>query len=255
MQNDAGTGYINPAGDTPGVGTNVMVQNSQGILNVSATTVSRTTTDIIVNWSLTPKNSFVGAKNLFLYSRDAANAVAGWDDLGDWNIQTNSAPTNISVTPASGTTMTGTPRVLTALYRDANGYGDLRNVRLCVGASLGGPVIHVFYNPVNNKVYLQNDAGTGYVNPAGDTPGVGTNVMVQNSQGVLNVSDTTVARAGTDLTVNWSITPRPGFLGLKNLFVYCRDASNAVDGWDDLGDWTINNSAPLVGSKSSGTVF
>ena len=203
--------------------------------------------------SLTPKSSFVGAKNLFLYSRDAANAVAGWDDLGDWNIQTNPNPNlppeNVSVTQASTSSATGVPHVLTALYRDPNGYADLQNVRLCVGASLGGQVIHVFYNPLNNKVYLQNDAGTGYVNPAGDTPGVGTNVMVQNSQGILNVSATTIVRSGTDLTVNWSLTPRPGFTGLKNLFLYSRDSQNVVANWVDKGDWTITNSPPPVSGR------
>jgi hypothetical protein len=174
-----------------------------------------------------------------------SNATASWTDRGDWTIKaTNVAPTLGTVTPSVLTSAAGVAQKLSAVYSDADGYANLKQVYLLVNAtaSVANGIV-LLHDRTVNKLYLYNDAGTGYVGSC--APGVAGSLL--NTRGILNCAATTVTGLGNNLTVNWNITPRATFASLmkKNLYLYARDMSNATVAWTDKGDWTVKTSSPL----------
>jgi len=243
LVNDAGTGYVGSC--TPGVAGSLT--NTQGTLNCGATTVSGSGNYLLINWNITPKAAFVSpiTKGLYLYARDMSNASVGWIDRGDWRIKaTNVAPTLGTVTPSVLTSAPGIAREFSAVYSDADGYGNLKQVYFLVsttGSGVNG--IYLRHERTLNKLYLYNDAGTGYVGNC--TPGVAGSLT--NTQGTLNCAATTVGGSGNYLLINWNITPKAAFVSAtkRNIYLYARDMSNLTAGWTDKGDWTIKSPAPL----------
>jgi hypothetical protein len=234
LYNDAATAYVGSC--TPGVGS---LTNSQGTLNCGSTTVAGSGSDLTVNWNITPKVAFTSgtAKNLYLYARDTSSATVGYTDKGDWTISGPAAPTLGAVTPAVRNSATDVAQNLNVVYSDANGYTDLLRVYLRINQTTSGVNgIFVVYDRNLNLLYLYNDAATAYVGSC--TPGVGS---LTNSQGTLNCGATNVAGSGSNLTVNWNITPKGAFAGAtaKNLYLYARDNSGATVGYTDKGDWTV----------------
>jgi hypothetical protein len=243
LYNDAGTGFVGNC--TPGVAGSL--SNTRGTLNCGATTVSGSGNNLTVNWNITPKAAFVSAttRNLYLYARDMSNATASWTDRGDWTIKaTNVAPTLGTVTPSALTSLPGVAQKLSAVYSDADGYANLKQVSFLVNTTVSGANgIYLLHDRTVNKLYLVNDVGTGYVGSC--TPGVAGSLT--NTQGTLNCAATTVSGSVNSLTVNWTITPSAAFVSAtkRNIFLYARDMSNATAGWTDKGDWTVRTSSPL----------
>ena len=101
-----------------------------------------------------------------------SNASVGWTDKGDWTIKaTNVAPTLGSVTPAALTSAPAAAQTFSAVYSDADGYANLKHAYLLVNTTASGANgIYLLHDRTVNKLYLYNDAGTGYVGNC--TPGV-----------------------------------------------------------------------------------
>ncbi|MDQ3815969.1 MAG: hypothetical protein M3347_18830, partial [Armatimonadota bacterium] len=233
LMNNAGTGFMGPV--TPGSGP--PLSNSQGSLNCAATTVSVVGNTLTINWSFTPSASFIGTKNIFLYVRDNGGLQDGFDRFGSWII--TSGPSNLSVTPASGSSAAGTARTLTTRYVDPNGATNIVDARILISPNGSGTnALYGRYDCVNKKLYLMNSTGTAFL--GGYAPG--SNNVISNSQGSLNCAATTVSQVGNVLTINWRFTPT-AFAGLKNIFLFVRDAGGLQDGFDTLGTWTVTSSS------------
>jgi DNA-binding beta-propeller fold protein YncE len=138
-----------------------------------------------------------------------------------------------TLTPSMVASAENEAQSFSAVYSDENGHRDLKHVYLKVGSLVNG-MVAIYYTWLN-KLYLVNDAGTGYVGNC--TPGVAGTLT--NTQGTLDCGLTTVSGAGNDLTVNWSITPKAGYAGTKSLHMFARDNDDLTVGWEDKGDWTI----------------
>ena len=154
-------------------------------------------------------------------------------------ISTNTPPTLGTLTPSVLSSTAGVAKTFKAVYRDANGYKNLKQVNFKINATSGGAnCIYAVYNRPLNKLYLYNDAGTAYVGNC--TPGAAKTLT--NTKGVLKCAATTVTVSGNNLTVSWNIKPNSAFASAtkKNLYMFARDMSNATTGWKDKGDWTIN---------------
>jgi alpha-tubulin suppressor-like RCC1 family protein len=231
--NDGGNAIL--GGFSPGSANTIT--NSQGSLNCAATTVSTSGNNLTINWNFTPASGYTGAKNLYLVAADTANANSGWQSLGAWTLNPpNSAPTVVSVSPGSGSSIAGTARALTAIYSDADGAADITSARLMVsGALSGGHSLYGYYDRKANTLYLFNDAGNGII--GGFAPGSAN--VITNSQGSLNCATTTVSSSGNQLTVNWDFTPAVGYTGNKNLYLAATDTAGANSGWRSLGTWAI----------------
>ena len=91
-----------------------------------------------------------------------------------------------------------------------------------------------------NVLVLYDDAGTGQVNPGGDTPGTVPTNMVANSQCILDIARSYVQVVNGAMTVQLSIRFKPGFAGAKEIFVDTSSATMAHElYWTNRGTWTV----------------
>jgi hypothetical protein len=161
-------------------------------------------------------------------------------DRGAFELLANNKPTLGSLTPSTATSRAGAGKTFTAVYKDADGYDDLKTVDFLVSPTgSGANAIWARYNRATNKLMLYNDTGTALLRGR-CTPGVaGT---LQNGQGKIICGATTVTTSGNNLTVKWRIVPKISFSSptAKKLKMKAVDNSNATSGWKVKGSWTIN---------------
>jgi len=227
LKNDAntswGTGYA--------LGTNVTLENSQCFLYVKDTTESTDGNNLTVNWRFQLKAAFsTKSINGYMYVQDAGGLTDGWSKMGIYN---NIKPQVVSIAPNNEILPIDTPTTLTSLYRDPNGFADLRKCYMLVCENFNqANSVFVWYDKSSNKVYLKNDAntswGTGYT--------ASTDITLSNSQCEVYVKDTVAAGSGTDLTVVWSFRLKP-IMTERNLYswMYVTDSKGLSDGWKKVG--------------------
>jgi hypothetical protein len=173
---------------------------------------------------------------------DQGGLQDGLEQKGNWTITGNLAPTNDSLSPSNPASAVGTPRALRAKYSDPNGYGNIMQTFVQV-KGFGG--LRAMYNRVENKLYLQDDAGTSY--GTGYAPG--SNNVISNSRGSLNCKETTVFGSGNTLTVTWNLTPSAGLIGTPALYLSVRDRGGLADATEMFGTWSITSGGGTVASR------
>jgi len=229
-------------------GSNNVISNSQGSLNCATTSISGAGNTLTVNWSFTPATTFMGGKYIYMQVRDKSNLVDGWDQMGTVQIVANKAPVNYSLLPGSGSSATGVARTVAAKYFDENGATDIAEARLLVnGSATGVNGLLGMYFAATHKLYLRDNINGSWL--GGFAPGSAN--VISNSQGSLNCAATSVTFGAQILTINWSFTPAANFTGTKNLYLLARDRSNAVDGLEPFGTWTITGGTLSTASSRS----
>ncbi len=227
LKNDGNTSW--GTGYAPG--TNVTPQNSQCYFYVKDTTVSGSGNNLAVNWRIALKSPFsTKMLNAYMYVQDMGGLKDGWELMGVYH---SVKPQVVSIDPNTDSLPIDTKTALTCVYRDPNGFADLRKCYLLINDTLNQTnAVFAYYDQSSNKAYLKNDAntswGTGYT--------LGTNIGLSNGQCVVYVKDTTASRSGSDLTVNWSFKLQPS-VAAKNLYswMYVTDSTGLFDGWKKVG--------------------
>jgi len=241
LLNDNGSSWQTAA---PGAATTLA--NSQCSLNVASTTVVPNGNALTLNVAMMFKPAFAGAKNVYLHAVDISGSNIGWQQLGAWTV-TSAAGTasTVSVTPNSGS---GATQTFALEYSDTAGASSLKQVWAYFNATLASPAASaclLYYNTATNQINLLNDNATAWM-PAT----LGSATTLQNSQCSLNVATATVVPNGNNLTLNVTITFKPGFAGAKNVYLHSVDVSGANSGWQQLGAWTVTS----VGTASTVSV-
>jgi len=93
LRNDANSSWL--GGYAPGTAN--IIENTYAKLDCAATTASGSGNILTVNWKISFKSSFLGAKNMYLYVQDDLNAYQNFTQAGTWNIQQG------DTTPPTGT--------------------------------------------------------------------------------------------------------------------------------------------------------
>lgn len=108
----------------PGTGATT----SNDFCTVSGFTKSVSGTSLIVDVTMTLKNSMAGTQNIFLLAGDSTGYLnpSGWTSGGTWTVPGNQPPAVATITPASGRGMSQT---FTAKFTDVNGGSSGRNSR------------------------------------------------------------------------------------------------------------------------------
>jgi hypothetical protein len=143
----------------------------------------------------------------------------------------NAPPSAVSVTPSSGT---GVSQTLTFLFSDPNGSSDVPFMLLVahdVLAAAGS--CYMYVDRASSSIYLMNDAATAWFGPLR----LGSGGTLANSQCALNVGASSLAGAGTNLTLRLAFT----FLrrGSKGIYMYAQDVAGLNTGWQRRGTWTV----------------
>jgi hypothetical protein len=233
LRNDANTGWL--GGAAPG--TNRVIENGWCKLYAAEVTGSRSGSVRTVNWRIELKSGVPGRTvGAWLYATDDTGLIDGWDRFATYSITgPNRAPVNVSLSPASGTLTVGRRFILTSTYSDPDGYNNLADVHLLINtAIIGSRCVYVRYDTNANRLYLANDAGTGWA--CGVTPG--SSQAIVNSACVLYPAETTGSRSGSTRTVNWCLQIRPP-MAWRNCkaWMYARDDGGLKDGWDPVGSF------------------
>jgi hypothetical protein len=145
-------------------------------------------------------------------------------------------PTNVGVTPSSGSGLTQTFAVQ---FSDVNGAADISTVSVLFSATASTTAAcSITYNQAANTLSLLTDTGAA---PAGTiTPGSGSQ---QNSQCILTGAGSSVSLSGNTLTLNLSIAFQTAFSGSKNVYLQATDPVGA-NSWQQMGTWAVP--APVI---------
>jgi hypothetical protein len=229
LKDDAGTGWLGPI--PLGSGT---LQNSQCILNGAGSSATSSGTNLTLKVSLNFKPAFAGTQKIFVLGMDYGQLHSGWQQAGSWTVPTASSgnPSVSSLDPSSGT---GSTQTFTVVVSDPNGYSDLNWIQVMIDSELNG-VGACFMHLVRgeNSLYLQNDAGTGWLGPI--PLGSGT---LQNSQCTLNGANSSAVGSGSNLTLIAALSFKPAFAGAKKIFVLGMDHGGLHTDWQQAGTWTV----------------
>ncbi|MFH0827569.1 MAG: SpvB/TcaC N-terminal domain-containing protein [Candidatus Omnitrophota bacterium] len=241
LRNDANTAWL--GGFAPG--TVNVIENSYAKLDCSGSTFTVTGTTLTVNWKITLKTPFTGAKNAYLYVRDDVNAYVNYTSKGTWSIP-NNPPVNGTITPASGSSFSGQAVTFTSTYSDPDTWLNIQNANLLINTSTAGTIcFYAYYNQNSNRLYLRNDANTSW--GTGYAPGAAN--VLENTYAKLNCAGTTISGTGNNLCITWSITFKTAFSGTKNTYLYVNDDANASQSWTQKGVWSIqSDTTPPTGT-------
>ena len=171
-------------------------------------------------------------------------------------------PANVSLEPKGGAlATTPTKLTLTSRYSDADGYGDLAACHLLLNttSSSGANAVYVMYDAAANKLYLRNDASTGWL--GGYAPGSAQ--VIENSNCELDCQGTTVAGLRTTLTINWKIELKPSMAGRTlPAWLTVFDKGGLKDDWEQVASFNVGQAPPapasgnvklMAGSKKTGS--
>jgi hypothetical protein len=238
LLNDAGNAWVGPI--APGAATTL--QNSQCTLNGAGSSVSGSSNNLTVNFALTFKAPFAGAKNVYMCALDNGGLSSNWQIIGTWTVPTpNLPPTLVSVTPSSGT---GSSQTFSSVFSDPDGFTDLATTYIGFSSTFAfGNACYSYYDRNANALWLLNDAGNAWVGPI--APGAAS--TMQNSQCALNGAGSSLSGSSNNLTVNFALTFKAPFAGAKNIYMCALDNVGLSSNWQNMGSWTVP-------SGSQGTV-
>ncbi|MCC6483295.1 MAG: Ig-like domain-containing protein [Armatimonadetes bacterium] len=232
LRNDANTAWL--GGVAPG--QSVFLDNSQARVDVAGTSVTKSAGTVSIKWRVLPKATMTGSSvGAWLYVSDKTALIDGWDRFASYSI--SRAPTNQFFAPSSGVLDVNTPLTLTSRYADADGADNIWTCYVLLSASgTGQSSIYLYYDANADRLYLRNSANTAWL--GGVSPGSAN--PVENDQCTLYPAETTVARSGSILTVNWRVLIKPALSG-QNLspMLYVTDDTRLAAGWDSFGSLSV----------------
>ncbi|MGA3026769.1 MAG: choice-of-anchor D domain-containing protein [Bryobacteraceae bacterium] len=184
--------------------------------------------------SVTFTPAATGSRSGTLIITDNSGDVAGTQqDVGLTGTGTAApgTPVPVSISPINGS---GSTQTFTMTFLDDNGTADVKNLYVLFNTTSAMAYgCEVSYNQTlaSNRIYLANDAGTGWL----PSVGVSSSTPLANSQCTVTASG--ITSSGNELTLTLTITFAAGFSGQKNVYMEAIGASGN-SGWMLEGTWT-----------------
>lgn len=181
-------------------------------------------------WAVVAKNSVGAASSpIWSFTTDAPSTSTSGSTNGV-PPSTGSAPTDVSVSPNSGT---GWSHVYTFTYTDPNGAANLAGVGAMMNASFNGVnSCWFYYDQASQTISLaSDDESTWSSMPAN------RQASLQNSQCVLTKPSIKVQ--GDTLTLKVVLGFYNTFGGTKNFYLYSQDLNGQNSGYQPLGQWIV----------------
>ncbi|MEO7652932.1 MAG: SBBP repeat-containing protein, partial [Bryobacteraceae bacterium] len=243
LSNDAGSGWVG----TATLGSGGTLQNNQCVVDAGASTASASGTTLTLALALAFKPVFSGTRNVYMRGANASGITGSWAAKGTWNNPPTLAPTNVSVTPASGS---GSSRNFAFAFSDSAGYADIGTAQVHLQSTLVfSNACLVQYTRASNTLQLTADSGSGTVGSAV----VGTANTLTNSQCSVDVAGSSVSVSGNNLTLNLSLVFKVGFAGAKTVSMNVTNNAATSSGWQAMGTWTATAGGSLPPANVSVT--
>lgn len=189
-------------GYTPGSGN--VIENSNCRIYCNGTTVSKSGTNLIVNWRLELKSSMegktCGAWAVVWDSDSNFDGEQFSDKMGTFKV--TRLPKNVSLSPTSSTVTSGTKMTFASKWSDADGAADLASCQMLINTVLSeANGIDLKYDANERKLYLRNDNDSDWLGGYA----AGSNYVIENSNCKLYCKETTVTTSGAVIYVNWKL--------------------------------------------------
>ena len=98
--------------------------------------------------------------------------------------------------------------------------------------------VHLRYDRAANTISLRNDAGDAWL--GGYAPGADQTLENSRVRVALPWCRVLPSRDGKSLYITWALAFKSDFAGSYNQFLYARHQSGYEQGFDDVGDWTVD---------------
>ena len=148
------------------------------------------------------------------------------------SLNISSAPTSVSVTPASGSGLT---QSFSFVYSDTNGFADIASVNVLINSSFSGlNACWVYYSRAANTLWLARDNASAW-----DSMVLGAPSTLQNSQCSIQGSSSSASGAVNSLTLTLAITFQAAFAGAKTVYMNAADNGGLSGGYQARGTWTV----------------
>jgi hypothetical protein len=235
-------------GSSPVVPNGGGAQNSQCTLNGAGSFATLSGNNLTLNVSLTFLPAFAGAKTVYISAADNATST-GLVARGVWTVAIpQPMPTADSVSPNGSS---GSSQTFTFVFSDTQNPLNLTSMSMLFNTTSGSftNACYIVYDRVAGTVGLFSDnAATTSTKP------VASGVVLQNSQCSVGATVVTVSGFANIITV--SITFKPAFSGLKNIYMYGSENGIFVTGWVQRGTYSAsvggmpvaNSAVPSSGS-------
>jgi len=241
IQHRATTGLVRLMGDDGvtwgpftayGAGT---LSNSQCTLNLAASSATPSGNNLSVNFVITFTPAFGGATTIAMKAQSLTGATTGFLAKGTWTV--GATVDAVSITPNSGT---GVAKTFTALFTDSLGAtADLKRAMVRFGASTVNACV-VDYNAITATVRLFDDTGV-----AGAPTPLGAGAL-SNSQCTLDLSQSSAAPSGTNLTLTLRLIFKAPLLGTQPIFMKAMSNFTTTTGWVSKGTWDVNATVQAI---------
>lgn len=217
------------------------LSNSQCTISGLAAAKTITGKNAILTIPMTFKNTWTGPQYIYQYAHTLANHDTGWvQAAGLWTVPSSTTLTVGPITAPDSPALAGT-----FTYRiESNALAsNMGQAYLRIGTTnqfTAASVCDMNYDPINDWLYLTNDAGTGtagYGHP-GQAPTFG---VMSNSQCSFSLSAVVVSRDTSELAVTVPLTFTSAFSGVKTLWVFGNPGNLNTNptGWQNKGTWTV----------------
>ena len=232
LRNDLNTAWT--GGHAPGT-AGAVLENSYCRIDCAPTTVARDGNNLRVNWSIEPKESVLGKTlKAWMYVVDAAGATDGWDEMASYVIGADGL--NVSVSPIGTSIAAGTPLLLTTRSLAPNGMAATSAYLLLNTSLSAAQAAYLYYDGPSNKLWLRNDSGSAWL--GGYAPGSANSIS--NNLVTVNCAASSAVMVGSQLEVNWSLTPKPSAAPRTySAWMYTLDTTGLKDGWDLMGTLAV----------------
>ena len=216
-------------------GTPVSLENSTCRLYCGETTVVRSGVDIAVNWRLEMKGAALGRTlKTWMYAIDDTGLRDGWDQAASYVI--GASVLNISLSPVDTSVPTDVATTFTTRSLAPNGRAATSAYLLLNSAINPGGGVYLYYDGPSNRLYLRNDAGTGWL--GGYAPGSANSIS--NRLVTVNCAASTATMNGGQLEVRSDLRFKPYAAGRQfKAWMYTMDDRGGKDGWDQMGVITV----------------
>lgn len=218
----------------------VAVPNVVGMTQAAATT-SLHTAGLIVGTITTAMSNTVPGGNVISENPTAGTMVLNGSAVALVISTGTSIIVPVSVSPTVGR---GMSQKFTAIFTDNIGASTLNRRLIRIGTTLSTLANQCYVQADLLGVFLIDDTGVNLVGPVTPTG------SVSNSQCTLNGAGTNVANSGNTSTLTASVTFKPAYAGIKNVYLFANDSTGSFGGWLSMGTYTI--AAPASGPYNIG---
>jgi hypothetical protein len=218
------------------LGTATVLQNSQCSVNAASSTVYGSGSSLDLTLDITFASAYQGTKSIFAFVADQAGLVSSWKTLGSWTIAgappPPSSPLSVRLSPASGA---GKSAVFELTVTDDAGYNAVQQVGLFIGETVGAlNSCYIEYWASTRTVALWNNLSYAV------TMGLpGSTRVLQNSQCVVYLEESTIVTSGNTMTLRLSVEFKSRYRGIQQLYTFASDALGRMTPWEHPGSWDI----------------